>query len=306
MSRTESPDSGSWGFVRKTPEGRFLPWKHCVSTSTSLQPLTTPFPPEMCARGWLGWEGGGPRGAARLEHLPADREPGHTILGATVFWSPCPRRGTGTVHSSVRHLDPASSALPQIGSPLPLVSAHNHGGFSSNEALRTRGGQAGFLGWQTSTVLIPRLLTKSQHPPGPAWGCPGKGKGPCGPRRGLAQAGASCHSPGGQGVALPDSHAAGQSPEGSAAPPAAGLGSGSGLRSSVARGAGVCAACRGRAIPSPSRRPCLQRQPELLPGRLPANHRGNPRGQGCSTMVTGEARGVIGGLWNLTMRCWRI
>lgn len=212
-----------------------------------------------------------------------------------MFWSPCPRRGTGMVQSSVRHLDPASSALPQIGSPLPLASARNHGGFSSNEALRTRGGQAGFLGWQTTTVLIPRLLTKSQHPPGPAWRCPGKGKGPCGPRRGLAQAGASCHSPGGRGVALPDSHAAGQSPEGSAAPPAAGLGSGSGLRSSVARGAGVCAACRGRAIPSPSRRPCLQRQPELLPGRLPANHRGNPRGQGCSTMVTGEARGVIGG-----------
>lgn len=68
-----------------------------------------------------------------------------------------------------------------------------------------------------------------------------------------------------------------------------GWGSGSGLRSMVARGTRVCAACRGRAIPSPACRPCLQSQAALLPGRLPTNHRRNPWGQGRSRM--GDQRG---------------
>lgn len=56
--------------------------------------------------------------------------------------------------------------------------------------------------------------------------------------------------------------------------------------------------------PFPSRRPCLQRQPVLLPGHLPTNHLGNPQGHGRSKMVTGEAQVIIRGLWNLTVGCW--
>lgn len=69
-----------------------------------------------------------------------------------------------------------------------------------------------------------------------------------------------------------------------------GWGSGSSLRSMVARGTRVCVACQGRAIPSPACHPWLQSQAALLMGHLPTNHRGDTWGHRCSGI--GDSRGL--------------
>lgn len=142
---------------------------------------------------------------------------------------------------------------------------------------------------------------KSQHEPGPAQRAgyghatvppqshPGaalaRGRGSAGPRLGPA---ATARGDGAPRSPIPTQP--GNLREDLQRPRPRGWGSGSGLWSTVARGAGVCAACRGRATPSPACRPCLQSQAAPLPRRLPTNRRGNPWGHGHSRM--GDRRGL--------------
>lgn len=200
-------------------------------------PPTTDNPiPSQNVCGDVVW-GAAPRRVPCLEHLPVGRGPGPTIPGAP---PPLEPHRVSVPLSLPQHRDGAELRLCGVwiwlhlcppSLDLPLLCAHKQGGFSANEALRTRNGRAGFLGWKNTKMLIPRLLERASTslalhgeqapamPPSLPKATPGTGTGLCGP-----QAGTGCHSPWGRGAALPDSHAAGQSPGGSAAPVAAGLG----------------------------------------------------------------------------------
>ena len=70
-----------------------------MSTSTFLQPLTTPFPPEMCAGTWFGVLVHAGLHAQIISLWAGDQVT--PSLEPTVFRSLCPCSGTGMVQSSV-------------------------------------------------------------------------------------------------------------------------------------------------------------------------------------------------------------
>lgn len=165
--------------------------------------------------------------------------------------SPSARFGSGCTRSAPR------------SSPLT-----GRGGFSKPASEGTGGENE----WKTTRLLIPRLLRKRPERPEQAAAVP-----PSLPKShpALAWRGAAWpwHSPGGTShrAVLLRSHAAGQSPSGSAAPPAAGLG----LRLRLAELGGSrrsvgAATCRGRA---PARGLLQSQAAELI------SHLGKPWGQ---------------------------
>lgn len=192
-----------------------MPWKRCVSTSTLL---TTPLPPEMCAGTGAG---ACPHRAPHLQHVlwrvPPSLEP-----PVSLSWH---RDGAELRLCRVwvrLHLHPPACA------PAPPRACFSRASVS----LALHGEQA-------------PAMPPSPKPPGAALA---RGRDPVGP--------VGCGlGPRHQDTALRDSHAAGKSPGGSAAPPAP-----AGLRLRLAERAGgsrrCCLRClSGQGHPSPAAKP---------------------------------------------------
>lgn len=232
-----------------------MPYKFCVSTSTFL---ATPFPPDMCAGTWTGV----------CPHLKTCGRSHH-------LWSPpCPCHDTGMVQSSVcAGFGSGFICTPSLPLSPPLPAAGLSKRSSEDQLAKEAllGGdpptthQCLFLQSRHNLALHSeqaQAVSPSPKPPGDM------GTGPMGLlgcRLGPAA--------GAWGIRTPCSVIPTQLGKLrrilSASSPR--LGSGSGLWSTlVAPGTAVCAACRGRAIPS------LLQSHSAAPTHRHTNHRGNP------------------------------
>lgn len=263
------------------------------------RPLTTPFPPEVCGDGaWGCWAGPCRALCPTTPHVPthgsrAEEELGLSVapgartapsLGGASSSEPLllstlctPRAVLPPARSSRAELRPSARFGSGCTRGAPGSSPLTGRGDLANEPPRAREEKTGGKPPSTSFPGCSERArsTRSRHRP-----CHRPSPKP--PGTGLARGRVAVAQPGGHRAALPRSHAAGQSPSGSAAPPAAGLG----LRLRLAELGGsrrsVGAACRGRApargLPSPAAAPaCKARQPRS--GHPLVSHLGNPWGQ---------------------------